>query len=394
MGVVFDHAMPAPEVSVVIPCLNEAETVAACVERARRAFEAKGLRGEVIVADNGSTDGSVELATRAGARVVPVLEKGYGSALMSGIAAASGTFVVMGDADLSYDFGDVPRFVEKLREGYDLVQGCRLPSGGGRVLPGAMPALHYWLGNPLFSLLARWWFRSPVRDIYCGLRGFRRSFQATLDQRCTGMEFAVEMVTRTALQGGRIGEIPIDLHPDGRQVQRPHLKTWRDGWRTLRFLLLYTPRWLFLAPGILLVLLGLLGYAIALPGLRVAGVHFDAHTLLFASLAALCGVQAIFFFLFTRAFATTENLLPPDPRLDGFFRWATIEKGLALGGAAIVAGGLALLVTLELWLRAGLGDLDYAVTMRWAIPGSTLVALGLQVILGSFAVSLLGLRRR
>jgi glycosyltransferase involved in cell wall biosynthesis len=379
---------------VVIPCLNEAETVAACVERARRAIEASGLRGEVIVADNGSTDGSAQLAATAGARVVPVSDKGYGSALMGGIAAARGTFVVMADADLSYDLGDVPRFVEKLREGYDLVQGCRLPSGGGRVLPGAMPALHYWLGNPLFSLLARLWFRSPVRDIYCGLRGFRKSFQGELDQRCTGMEFAVEMVTRAALHGGRIGEIPIHLHPDGRRVRTPHLKTWRDGWRTLRFLLLYTPRWLFLAPGVLLVLLGLLAYAIALPGLRIGGVHFGAHTLLFASLAILCGVQTSFFFLFTRAFATTEKLLPADARLDGFFRWATIEKGLILGGAAILVGGVALLVPLELWRRAGLGDLDYAVTMPWAIPGSTLVALGLQVVFGSFAVSLIGLRRR
>jgi glycosyltransferase involved in cell wall biosynthesis len=386
--------MDVVEVSVVIPCLNEAETVATCVERALQSFASAGLQGEVIVADNGSTDGSVELASRAGARVVAVAERGYGSALMGGIAAARGTFVVMADADLSYDLGDVPRFLEKLREGYDLVQGCRLPSGGGRVLPGAMPALHYWLGNPLFSLLARWWFRSPVRDIYCGLRGFRRSFQARLDQRCTGMEFAVEMVTRAALQGARIGEVPIDLHRDGRRVRAPHLKTWRDGWRTLRFLLLYTPRWLFLAPGLALMLLGLLGYAIALPGLRIGEVRFDAHTLLFASVALLCGMQALFFFLFTRSFATTEGLLPPDPRLDDFFRWATIEKGLALGAAAVLAGVVALIATFELWRRAGFGDLDYAVTMRSAIPGATLIAVGVQVVLGSFVVSLIGLRRR
>jgi glycosyltransferase involved in cell wall biosynthesis len=382
------------EASVVIPCLNEADTVATCVAKARTALAQAGVEGEVIVADNGSTDGSPGLAEGAGARVVAVAEKGYGAALMGGIAAARGRFVVMGDADDSYDFLEVPRFLARLREGYDLVQGCRLPSGGGQVLPRAMPLLHYWLGNPLFSAIARSWFGSPVRDIYCGLRGFRREFQAGLGQRCTGMEFATEMVLRSALAGGRIAEVPITLHPDGRRVHPSHLRTLRDGWRTLRLLLLYSPRWLFLVPGLALVAFGLLAFALALPGVRIGPARLDVHTLLFGSLALIVGFQSVLFYLVTKAFAISEGLLPADPGLRRFLDMAQLEKGLIAGLAAGLAGLVFLLEAVNDWRLAGFGDLDYAHTMRHVIPGATLVALGVQVALSSFLVSLLAMPAR
>lgn len=382
------------EVSVVMPCLDEADTVATCVGKACRALAEGGIAGEVIVADNGSTDGSQALAERAGARVVPVAERGYGAALMGGIASARGRYVIMGDADDSYDFLEIPRFVEKLREGHDLVQGCRLPSGGGRVLPGAMPFLHRWLGNPLFSWIAWLFFGSPVRDVYCGLRGFRREFQADLGQRCTGMEFATEMVLKAALVAGRIAEVPIALHPDGRKAHAPHLRTFRDGWRTLCLLLLYSPRWLFLIPGLALVALGLLAFALALPGVRIGAARLDAHTLLFGSLGLIVGCQAVLFFLATKAFAIGEGLLPPDPRLRRFLDLAQLEKGLLVGLVAGLGGLVLLLVALNEWRLAGFGDLDYAHTMRIVIPGATLVALGVQAVLSSFLVSLLAMQRR
>lgn len=384
----------APEVSVVMPCLNEADTLATCISKARRAMEEAGIRGEVVVADNGSTDGSREIARRAGARVAEVRERGYGNALIGGITAARGRYVVMGDADDSYDFGQVPRFVERLREGNDLVQGCRLEAGGGTVMPGAMPALHRWWGNPMFSMLARWWFRAPIHDVNCGMRGFRRDFWLSLDQRCTGMEFATEMVLKASLRGARIAEVPIVLHPDGRTSHPPHLRTFRDGWRTLRFYLVSSPRWLFLIPGMLVMLLGVLGYAIAFPRLQIGGVTFDVHTLLFASLAIICGYQSIAFAILTKVFAVAEGLLPPDPRVARLTRVATLEKCL-IGAAAAMLLGVGLLAGAVLqWRAAGWGELNYAYTMRWVIPGVTLTALGFQTILSSFYLSVLTLSRR
>jgi glycosyltransferase involved in cell wall biosynthesis len=383
-----------PEVSVVMPCLNEADTLGVCIEKARSALSEAGIRGEIIVADNGSADGSPEIAARMGARVVSVAARGYGSALMAGIASARGKYIVMGDADDSYDFLELPKFVEKLRSGNDLVQGCRLASGGGRILPGAMPLLHRWIGNPVFSLMARWWFRSPVHDIHCGLRGFTKELYASLDQRCTGMEFASEMVIKSALREARVAEVPITLHPDGRTNHTPHLRTFRDGWRHLRFFLLYCPRWLFLIPGSLLILLGLVGYAIAMPRLRIAGVNFDVHTLLFASLSIICGFQSIVFAVLTKVFAISEGLLPDDRRLDQLFRFVNLEKGLFLGFALMATGAALLLVAVNEWRLAGFGDLDYVRTMRQVIPGATLTALGFQTTLSSFFLSILGLRRR
>ncbi len=382
------------ELSVVIPCLNEAETLGTCIGKALRAMAEHGIHGEVVVADNGSTDGSQDIARDSGARVVSVAAKGYGNALMGGIAAARGRYVIMGDADDSYDFLEIPRFVERLREGYDLVQGCRLPSGGGRVMPGAMPTLHRWWGNPMFSFLVRSWFKAPIHDVYCGLRGFSRELYDRLNLRCTGMEFATEMVIKSSLFRERIAELPITLYPDGRKTRAPHLKTFRDGWRTLRFFLMYSPRWLFLVPGVLLILLGLLGYALALPGVTLWGATLDAHTLLFASLFLLTGYQALQFALFAKTFAITEGLLPRDARLDAFFRWVNLERGLVLGAGAMLGGVVLLAVAVRQWQLAGFGDLDYARTMRLVIPGVTLAALGFQTVLSGFFVSILGMSRR
>jgi glycosyltransferase involved in cell wall biosynthesis len=381
------------ELSVVMPCLNEADTVGTCIEKAWRALREHNISGEVIVADNGSTDGSQAIASEMGARVINVTERGYGQALMGGIIAARGKFVIMGDADDSYDFMEIPKFVDKLREGYELVQGCRLPGGGGRVLPGAMPFLHRWWGNPMFSLMARIWFGAPIHDVYCGLRGFTKEVYERLDQRCTGMEFATEMIIKSSLYGVRMAEVPISLHPDGRKSHPPHLKTFRDGWRTFRFFLMYSPRWLFLIPGLSLILCGLLGYVIALPGLTINGVTFDAHTLLFASLALICGEQAIFFALFTKIFAISEGLMPESEKLNRFFRLINIERGVVTGCLSLVFGLILLLIAIDKWRLTHFGHLDYSHTMRWIIPGATLTALGFQTVLASFVLGILRMRR-
>ena len=383
-----------PEVSVTIPCLNEADTLATCIEKAQQSLAEHHIVGEIIVADNGSTDGSPEIAARLGAVVVPVQAQGYGSALMGGIAAARGQFVIMGDADDSYDFREIPRFVEKLRQGFDLVQGCRLPAGGGRIMPGAMPFLHQWLGNPLLSLIARRLFGAPVNDVYCGMRGFSKALYGRLDQRCTGMEFAAEMIVKASLFGERIVEVPITLHKDGRKAHLPHLKTFRDGWRTIRFFLMCSPRWLFLLPGTLLIVLGLAGYAITIPGVTIRGIDFDAHTMLVASLAILCGYQAILFAIFAKTFAITTGLLPPDPRMNRFFDLINLEKGLIAGSATLAIGLLLLAASVNQWRHAGFGPLDYARTMRSVIPGATLTLLGFQTVLSSFLVSIFGMHRR
>jgi glycosyltransferase involved in cell wall biosynthesis len=377
-----------------MPCLNEADTLERCIAKARRALRENDLAGEIVVADNGSTDGSPAIALRMGARVIHVESKGYGNALMGGIAAARGKFIVMGDADDSYDFGEIPKFVEKLQAGFELVQGCRLPSGGGRVLPGAMPRLHRWWGNPMFSFMARRMFWAPIHDVYCGLRGFTKELYRRLDLRCTGMEFATEMIIKSNLSGARIAEVPVTLHPDARKSHPPHLKTFRDGWRTLRFFLIYCPRWLFLIPGEVFICLGLLGYAIALPAGTFRGITFDAHTLLFASLAILVGFQSVTFALVAKTFAIREGLLPEDARITRFFQLVTLEKGLIVGGVALVMGSILLLAAVNQWRAADFGHLDYAHTMRWVIPGVTLTALGFQTVLTSFLVTLLTMNRR
>lgn len=382
------------EVSVVMPCLNEADTIETCIMKARQAMLDGGIAGEVVVADNGSTDDSIPIAERCGARVVRVADRGYGNALMGGIEAARGKMIVMGDADDSYDFLELPKFVDKLRDGYDLVMGCRFAVGGGRVMPNAMPFLHHWWGNPMFSWLAKKWFRSPFNDVHCGMRAFTKDFYSRIGSRCTGMEFATEMTIKASLNDFRLAEIPITLYPDGRRSHPPHLKTFRDGWRHLRLYLIYTPRWLFLIPGVFLVLLGFLGYAVALPRMHIAGVTFDVHTLLFASLFILCGYQSILFAFFTKIFAIMEGLLPKDPRLDKLFEVVDLEKGLIVSAFALLVGLALLLVAVNEWRMAGFGDLNYAETMRWVIPGATITALAVQTVFSSFFASILGIKRK
>jgi glycosyltransferase involved in cell wall biosynthesis len=382
------------ELSVVIPCLNEADTIGTCVAKAQRALREHRITGEVVVADNGSTDGSQDIAATNGARVIGVETKGYGNALMGGIAAARGRYIIMGDADDSYDFLEIPRFVEKLRQGYELVQGCRLPSGGGRVLPDAMPFLHRWWGNPMFSVLARRWFDAPIHDVYCGLRGFTKGMQQRLQQRCTGMEFATEMIIKSSLHGVKITEVPITLHPDGRKSHAPHLKTFRDGWRTLRFFLMCCPRWLFLIPGAILVMLGLVGYGLVLPGAKFGHVALEGHTLVYASLAILCGYQAILFAIFTATFAVNEGLRPSSPGYEAFYKVMNLERGLLLALLAFLAGVVCLVLAVNKWRLAGFGNLNYSETMRLVVPGATLTALGVQTLFSSFFVSILGMSRR
>ena len=381
------------ELSVVIPCLNEADTLAECVQKAQQAITSNGITGEVIVADNGSSDGSQDIAARLGARVVPVTQRGYGSALMGGIAAAQGKYIVMGDADGSYDFTEIPKFLERLREGYDLVQGCRLAAGGGKIMPGAMPALHRWIGNPVFSLIANSWFAAPIHDVYCGLRGFTKEHYYRLGQKCTGMEFATEMVIKSSSLTAKIAEVPITLHPDGRKAHPPHLRAFRDGWRTLRFFLLSCPRWLFVIPGLVLMALGVLGYAVALPGLQVSGITFDAHTLLFATLAIVCGFQSVFFGIIAHVLAIWEGILPEEPRLKQLLRFLKLERGLTFCGIAVVFGLALLLAAVAQWREVHFGQLNYAHTMRFVVPGAMLTALGFQTMISCFFLSLLELRR-
>ncbi|MBX6324761.1 MAG: glycosyltransferase family 2 protein [Chthoniobacterales bacterium] len=377
-----------------MPCLNEADTLAQCIEEAQIGIRKAGVRGEIIVADNGSRDDSVAIAGRLGARVVHARKRGYGNALRAGIEAAVGKWIIMGDADESYDFSEADRFVEKLQQGFQLVTGCRLPRGGGKILPGAMPLSHRWVGNPLFSRMARRMFSAPVHDIYCGLRGFTRELYDRLELQCDGMEFATEMIIKASLHGARIAEIPITLRPDGRKTHAPHLRTVRDGWRTLRFFLVFSPRWLFLAPGFFLAALGVLGYGLALPGVTLGGVTFDAHTLLFSSLAVMLGYQSVLFAICAKTYAINEGLLPRDPRFDRLFKVIYLEVGLVAGALAFLAGLVLLGAAVLQWKAAHFGRLDYAVTMRWVIPGATLTALGFQTVLFSFFLSILGMKRR
>ena len=334
------------ELSVVMPCLNEGRTLGICVKKAMDTIERIGIRGEVIVADNGSTDGSQSIAEELGARVVPIAARGYGSALRGGIAAARGEFVIMGDSDDSYDFTQLGDFVRKLREGHDLVMGNRFHGG---IRPGAMPFLHRFVGNPFLSWLGRLFFGCPVGDFQCGLRGFRKDAIDKLELQTTGMEFSTEMVVKATLFDLRIAEIPTVLSPDGRD-RAPHLRTWRDGWRYLRFLLLYSPRWLFLYPGTALFLFGVAVTLWLLPSPRTIGATtFDYHTLLFGSMCILIGFQSINFAVFTKFFAITEHLLPEDPRLNKAFRYVTLETGLILGGLLILAGASTWVFGLSYW---------------------------------------------
>ena len=379
------------ELSVVMPCLNEARTLGDCIKQAQKAIADHNLSAEIVIADNGSTDGSQKIAAQLGARVINVTQRGYGAALMGGIEAARGRFVVMGDADLSYNFGDIPVFLEKLREGSGLVMGNRFRGG---IKPGAMPVLNRYLGNPALTAIGRVLFKAPARDFQCGLRAFSRSAYDRLKLRTTGMEFASEMVVKASLAGVGIAEVPTTLSPDGRG-RAPHMRPWRDGWRNLRFMFLYSPRWLFLYPGLLLMLVGFAAGIWLLPGpQRVGAITFDVHTMVYAGLALIVGFQVVSFAFFTKLFAITEGLLPPDPRLDKLFRYVSLEVGLMAGFILMAVGlGTALSAVLQ-WKATGFGQLNFDSTLRVVIPSATCIALGTQTIFSSFFLSVLGLPRK
>ena len=378
-----NEQIPTLELSIIMPCLNEAETLATCIGKARDYLERHKIAGEVLIADNGSSDGSQEIATNSGARVVPIPERGYGSALRGGIAAAKGQYIIMGDADDSYDFTNLSPFLEKLRQGYDLVMGNRFQGG---IKPGAMPVLHKYLGNPVLTWLGRLFFGSPCGDFHCGLRGFSKQAIEQLNLRTTGMEFASEMVVKASLYGLKITEVPTTLSPDGRS-RPPHLKTWRDGWRHLRFLLMYSPRWLFLYPGLALMFLGLIATIWFMTQPRV-------HTLLYSATALIIGFQIVSFAIFTKAFAISEGLLPEDRKLRRFLRYINLEVGLIIGVILLVLGMGGSLYALYIWNARLYGALDPAVTMRIVIPSVTALALGVQVVFSSFFLSVLQLKRK
>jgi glycosyltransferase involved in cell wall biosynthesis len=391
---VLERDASKPEVSIVMPCLNEAETLRECIRKAQESIRRHNLKAEIIIADNGSTDGSREIAQQGGARVAPVEAKGYGSALAEGIQAAKGRYIIMGDADDSYDFSYIFPFIEKLREGYDLVMGCRLPSGGGTVVPGAMPWKHRWIGNPVLSGIGRLFFRSPISDFHCGLRAFHKETYQKLDMRTTGMEFASEMVIKATLNKMRITQIPITLYKDGRS-RPPHLRSWRDGWRHLRFMLMYSPKWLFLFPGMIGFLVGAFFFALLLHGpLRLGIAFFDTNTLLVSSMAIILSFQLISFAAFTKIFAVSEGLLPEDPRLNRLFSVITLEVGLLIGFILTLSGLGLLIGALVHWANSGFGELSYPKSLRLVIPAVTSLILGVQVIFSSFFMSILGLKTK
>jgi len=380
-----------PELSVVMPCLNESLTLGSCIKKAIATMDLLNIKGEVVIADNGSTDGSQAIATQLGARVIPIATLGYGSALRAGIEAARSQYVIMGDSDDSYDFTQLGDFASKLDEGYDLVMGNRFLGG---IRPGAMPLLHRFVGNPGLSWLGRLFFDCPVGDFQCGLRAFRKSAIEKLDLRTTGMEFSTEMVVKATLFNLRIVEIPTVLSPDGRD-RPPHLRTWRDGWRYLRFLLLYSPRWLFLYPGLVLFLLGLAIIGWLLPGPQAIGkLTFDYHTLLFGAMTILVGFQSINFAAFSKLFATSEGLLPDDPLMNQMYRYVTLEVGLMIGTLLVLVGAALWVFGLNYWQLHHFGPLDPEKTLRIVIPGFVSLTLGIQIILSSFFLSLLGMGRR
>lgn len=381
----------ALELSIVMPCLNEAETLEVCIRKAQGFLDTHQVRGEIVIADNGSTDGSDQIARRMGARLIPVSEKGYGAALMGGITAARGRYVVMGDADDSYDFTALAPFVERLRAGADLVMGNRFRGG---IAPGAMPPLHKYLGNPVLTGIGRLFFWKPCGDFHCGLRGFSKASIVSLDLRTTGMEFASEMVVKAAIRGMRIAEVPTTLSPDGRS-RAPHLRSWRDGWRHLRFLLVLSPRWLFFYPGIFLMLIGLLVGGWLLPGPRRVGpIVLDVNTLLYAALAVLIGFQSAAFATFAKLFAISEGLLPQDRRLTLLFKYVTLEVGLVIGLVLLAVGLVGSLAAVGMWSNRAFGTLDPTHTMRLIIPAVVAFSLGYQIVLSSFFLSVLRMARR
>ncbi|GJM29140.1 MAG: dolichol-P-glucose synthetase [Cyclobacteriaceae bacterium] len=381
------------ELSIVMPCLNEAETLAICIKKAMGFLTSHDVSGEVVIADNGSTDGSQQIAVDHGARVVDVEEKGYGNALKGGIEAAQGKFVIMGDADDSYDFENLMPYVEKLRAGYDLVMGNRFKGG---VQKGAMPFLHKYLGNPVLSLVGKVFFNiQQINDFHCGLRGFQKDAFKQMDLKTTGMEFASEMVVKAALLDMKIMEVPTTLSQDGR-TRPPHLNTWTDGWRHLRFLMLYSPKWLYLIPGAILMVLGILLSALIIPSaFQLGSITLDINTLVFANGFIIVGFQAVIFYYLTKAYALKVGLLPNIKKLSRFFDNLNLEIGLILGGLMLLVGLILSFLSINFWAELGFGNInDIGEILRFVIPSITLSILGVQVIFFSFFLSIIGLKTK
>ena len=384
--------MSAPiEVSIVMPCLNEAETLKACILKAREGLAATGRTGEIIIADNGSTDGSQALARSLGAEVVDVPRRGYGHALLTGTRAARGRWIIMGDSDLSYDFSAIAPLVEKLSEGFDLVMGCRLPSGGGHIDPAAMPWLNRWLGNPALSFIGRLLFNATITDFHCGMRGYSKEAFERMDLRTGGMEFATEMVVKAALKKMRITEVPITLHKDGRS-RPPHLRRWRDGWRHLRFMLLFSPHWLFFYPGLLLTAFGLaLAVPLSFGDVMFAHIRLESGALTVASMSVIVGFQVLGFALWAGSQPVARGVLPPSPFLTKCLRLFSLERGILLGAGIALAGVALLLHAVLIWRSTGYGLLNGPEILRIIIPGATAISVGIQMIFGSFFLSVLDL---
>jgi glycosyltransferase involved in cell wall biosynthesis len=383
-----ENSAPTADVSVVIPCLNEANSIAFCVDKAIRAFQSANLRGEVVVADNGSTDGSIEIAEKLGARVIPVSQRGYGAALRAGISAARGAFIIMGDADDSYDFSDVPRFVEMWKQGYDVVMGNRFR---GEIKPGAMPWHHKYFGNPVLTAVLNLFFHAGIGDSHCGMRGFTRAVYDRMDLRSTGMEFASEFVIKAAQLGARITEIPITLWPDKRG-RPPHLRSFRDGWRHLRFMLLYAPNWLFILPGASLCVLGLFLVFWLLPGPRAISprITLDVHTMIFGVIFTLLGVQILSIGTFAKVFSYAERFDRGTVSLKRALKRVTLESGLLLGGGLFLAGFAGCAWVTWQWAASGFGPLQQ---VRQVLFWSMWLFLGVQVVFGSLFLSMLGVSR-
>ncbi len=376
------------ELTILMPCLNEAETIETCVRKARGFLDSRGISGEVVVADNGSTDGSQRLAERCGARVVPIPRRGYGAALLGGIQAARGTFVVMGDGDDSYDFTALDPFLDKLRGGSELVMGNRFLGG---IQPNAMPPLHKYLGNPVLTGVGRLFFKSPCGDFHCGLRGFNRESILSLGLTSPGMEFASEMVVKATLRKLRIAEVPTTLARDGRS-RPPHLRSWRDGWRHLRFLLLFSPAWLFLYPGLALLLVGAVAMTWLLPEPRATGgVTLDVNTLVFTAAAIVCGFQATAFYVFAKTFAIRSGLLPDDPLVTRLREILRLEVGLIVGSIMVVLGLALAAYAVGFWTQRSFGQLNPQHSLRIVVPAATLLILGLQIMFSSCLLSILQL---
>jgi len=387
-----DLKVDKPKISVIIPCLNEEETIGEVVRKAFYGIQKSKMIGEVIVADNGSTDRSKTIAASLGARVISIKNKGYGSAIRGGIKSSKGEFIVMGDADDSYDFRQIPHFTAKIKEGYELVMGCRLPSGGGKIMPRAMPWKNRWIGNPALSFLGRMFFKSNVKDFHCGLRAFTRKAFDKLKTQTTGMEFASEIVIKATLKNLKISQVPITYKKDGRS-RPPHLRPWRDGWRHLRFMLLYSPRWLFLIPGIFFGALGSFASIILYVNMnKIGNPQFSAGTLVATCMFTLVGFQLVSFAFYSKIYAMKRGLLPWDKKIEAFFKIATLERGITLSGIICLLGGTLLALAFLNWMQSKFGPIPWQENLRQVIPACTLILLGVQAFFSCFFLSMLGIQ--